>query len=201
VRTALALLLLAALVTGASAQLSRDYTGVVSYAVAIPTGETRDYISDGSFRGFEFEGRRFIRPNLSLSLSWQGSTFNEAVDGTFAIPNGHISGHQHRIIYAWPFLAKAHYYFGRPTVYGGDAVPFVGIGAGAYWIRQSLETGVLAIEETNWHFGFSPEAGVLIPAAGANDVVLSAGYHYAFESGDWGPHSYWTVKLGVGFSS
>jgi len=201
VRIALALLLLAALVTGASAQLARDYTGVMSYNVSIPTGDTHDYISDGSFRGFEIEGRRFIKPNLSWSLSWQWSTFNESLDGSFAIPNGHISGHQHRILYSAPFLAKVHYYFGRPTIGGGDAVPFVGVGAGAYWIRQSLEIGVLAIEDTNWHFGFSPEAGVFIPTTGANDVMLSVGYNYAFESGDLGPHSYWTVKLGTAFSS
>ena len=200
-RLALVLLLLAALVTVAPAQMGRDYTGVISYNVGIPTGDTRDYISEGSFRGLEIEGRRFINPNLSWSLSWQWNTFNEALNGTFEIPNGHITGNQHRILYSWPFLAKAHYYFGRPTIGGGDAVPFVGLGAGAYWIRESLEMGVLAIEETNWHFGFSPEAGVLIPTAGANEMILSAGYHYAFESGGRGPHSYWTIKLGVGFSS
>ncbi|MEE8572356.1 MAG: hypothetical protein V3T20_03765 [Gemmatimonadota bacterium] len=199
-RLAFVLVLLAVLATTAPAQMGPGYTGIMSYNVSIPTGDTYDYISEGSFRGFEVEGRRFITPNLSWSLSWQWSTFNEATDGTFEIPNGHISGNQHRILYSWPFLAKAHYYFGEPAIYNENAVPFVGIGAGAYWIRQSLEIGVLAVEESNWHLGFSPEAGVLIPTTGANSLVLSAGYHYAFESGGRGPHSYWTVKLGLAYS-
>jgi outer membrane protein len=189
------------LVTAAPAQLARDYTGILSYNIAMPTGDLNDFISNNSFRGFEVEGRRFIQPNLSWSLSWQWNTFNEATSGTFKIPNGHITGNQHRILYSWPFLAKAHYYFGEPTLGNRNAVPFVGLGAGAYWIRQTLEFGIVAVEETSWHFGFSPEAGVLIPTVGANDVVLSAGYHHAFESGGNGPHSYWTVKLGIGYSS
>jgi outer membrane protein len=201
VRPLVAILLLAVLVTAAPAQLARDYTGVLSYNIGMPTGDLNDFISNTSFRGFEVEGRRFIRPDLSWSLSWQWNTFNEATSGTFRIPNGHITGNQHRVLYSWPFLAKAHYYFTEPTISNKNAVPYVGLGAGAYWIRETLEFGIVAVEETSWHFGFSPEAGVLIPTVGANDIVMSAGYHYAFRSGDSGPHSYWTVKLGIAYSS
>jgi hypothetical protein len=40
----------------------------------------------------------------------------------------------------------------------------------------------------------------MIPTVGANDMVLSAGYHYVFESDGWGPHSYWTIRLGLAYS-
>ncbi len=196
----LAILILAVFVTGAAAQLARDYTGVVSYEISVPTGNTAEYGVNTSFRGFGFQGRRFLNPRMSWGFSWDWSTFNGQSEELISVGNMDISGHQHRIMYSMPILANFHYYFGDVHRVQESAVPFVGIGAGTYWIKPVLEIGVLAFEDSNWHFGFAPEVGILIPVSYYSDLFLSTKYNYAFESGDAEAQSYWTIFLGIAYA-
>jgi len=200
VRTIVVIALLAVFASGAYAQFNRDYTGVLTYGISIPTADTKEWISDASFRGFGFHGRRMISDNTSWGVSWDWSTFNMPTDGTIQIDNGAVTGHQHRIMYSMPILVNYHYYFKDAKVSSDETIPFVGIGAGTYWIKQVLEIGVIAIEDSNWHFGISPDFGVKIPVSFYSDLVVGARYNYAFESGNTPSQSYWTLYLGLGYS-
>jgi outer membrane protein W len=73
----------------------------------------------------------------------------------------------------------SHLHFGKPR---SGLRPYIGLGAGAYYIKQRLEIGVMMLEVDNWHFGLMPEVGVLIPTESVI-FIIRAKYNYAFSAG------------------
>jgi len=151
------------------------------YNISIPTQDFTDYIDETSWIGGGFDGRWFVSPDrpftLGLAASWH--VFDQELDGTTELPNGAVTGHQHRYVNSFPIVATAHYYFGDRS----RAWAFVGGGVGTYYVLQRFEIGVLAAEQGNWHFGAYPELGVQVPFRQA-DLFLSARYNCAFEAGE-----------------
>jgi len=168
-----------------------------SYGMALPTGDTKDYIGKTSFRGMAFDWRKAVaeRATAGFHIGWL--VFNENTFRTASLENIDVTGKQFRYINSFPILANMHYYFGRR----GGIQPYVGGHIGAYIIEQRLEVGLYALEEHNWHFGLGPGGGVALPF---NDDVfgfLDVKYNYAFKSGDTIDHSWWSFNLGVGSRS
>src|SRR4051812_39313868 len=47
-----------------------QYLSTVSYSASFPTGQTRDFIDNESWIGFNFDGQRFVNERASLGLSF-----------------------------------------------------------------------------------------------------------------------------------
>jgi outer membrane protein W len=115
--------------------------------------------------------------SIGLSLDW--NVFHQTTTQTTAIfeGSGHVHGNQNRIVNVFPMLVTAHYYLQT-----GEMLPYIGLGAGAYYIGNRNEVGIYAFEDNNWHFGVAPELGVLIPAGFDFFMQIGAKYHYPFEA-------------------
>lgn len=163
---------------------AQDFLGIISYNTALPTGNTKDYISDFSWKGFSFEGRSFTNRNWTFGGTFGWNIFDtkstdliEIDDETSGIT---IKGTQVRYTNSFPIMANGHYHFGKRK----DAVrPFMGLGLGTYYIIQRFEIGILQREVSNWHFGLAPEVGVLVALSRNTSLILSAKYNYAFSAG------------------
>ena len=113
------------------------------YNISIPTQDFTDYIDETSWIGGGFDGRWFVSPDrpftLGLAASWH--VFDQELDGTTELPNGAVTGHQHRYVNSFPIVATAHYYFGdRSRVWA-----FIGGGVGTYYVLQRFEIGVTGL--------------------------------------------------------
>jgi len=166
-----------------------------NYTMSFGSGETADFINSASFRGFTFEGRGFVSDEVSLGGLFTWSTFYEKLDGATVSENTFtLTGTQYRYINAFPLLFQAHYYLGtdeyEPRVYMGG-------GLGAYKINQRLNVGVWSLEERNWHFGLSPEVGLLLPVSMDTQFNISFRYHYVFKAKDTIDHSWFGLSLGL----
>ncbi len=167
----------------------------ITYDVSAPTGNTRDFVSTASWRGLSIEGRTFFRPNWSAGFNFGWTTFHESGKRLSEIENGHVSGNQFRLVYSVPLVGTLHYY-PNPNPYGGKVMHYVGIGAGAYAIENELQLGLYAFNDNNWHFGFCPEYGFMVPAETVF-FIFNIKYNYAFSSGDIDAQSYFTLRFGV----
>jgi hypothetical protein len=143
------------------------------------TQETQDFIKEFSWRGFGLEYKKFLNMRISLGFCTGWNIFDEKRADPLILENGTISGTQIRFINAFPLLVTSHLHFGKPR---SGFRPYIGLGAGTYYIIQRLEIGVMMLEEDNWHFGLMPEVGVLIPTESLF-VIISAKYNYAFAAG------------------
>jgi outer membrane protein W len=114
---------------------------------------------------------------MGFSFAW--NVFDEKTSGTFTTDNGAITGTARRWVNSLPFLLTCDFYLNRQNA----IKPFIGIGAGAYYIVQRLDVGVWTVEKTNWHFGIAPEVGFQIPL-GDIEGIIAARYNYAFAAGE-----------------
>ena len=171
--------------------------GILTYQVSIPQGEIKDYIDKTSWQGFGLEGRWLVKPNITLGIAWHWNTFYQTTDEMIEIENGHVSGNQFRIVYGSPLMATAFWYPSSPLD-NPDFMPYLGLGAGGIWVKERMEIGIVALEDSNWHFGLTPEAGIMFPVGYYTNIIVSGRYTYAFESGD-APDFQW-LSFCVGFT-
>ena len=166
----------------------------LNYTMSFGVGETGDYISSASFRGMTFEGRGFVSDQFSIGGLFTWATFYEKLAGeTYTEGYTTLTGTQYRYINAFPILLQAHWYSNddefEPRVY-------VGAGIGPYKINQKTNVGVWSLEHRNWHFGMSPEIGLLFPVSMDTQFNISLRYHYVFKAEDTIDHSWFGLSVG-----
>ena len=88
--------------------MSRPYLGTLSYTMAQPAGDAKDFANGFSWLGFTVEGDWFLKTNLSAGfiLGWQ-EIYKESNGDTFELDNGATTGRTYRHIGSLPLLARA----------------------------------------------------------------------------------------------
>lgn len=177
---------------------AQDWWWQFSYNMGTTSGDTKDYLSQFSFRGVGFQGRKFMtfdnQWSVGFDVSWQ--VFNDKNSGTTVVNEGlrtAISGTAYKYINAFPFLANAHYYFGRER--RGTTTGFVGANMGVYYIERRTEAGLYALTSDNWHFGLAPEIGVALPM-GRAALTGTVRYNWTAKAGDF-DYQFWTFMVGI----
>jgi len=166
-----------------------------NYMIAMPMGESKDWVDQTSFRGFSLDGRSFIQDNYSIggSMSWQGF-YEKRENQLIETDNADIFGDQFRYINSFNVSIDAHYYFGQP--YG--IRPYIGAGVGPYYVSQRGDLGLYSLLWEGWHFGVRPEVGVFIPFNNSDyGLNLGAKYHYIFKSKDTITNQYLAFNIGL----
>jgi len=186
------LIVFAALTLSLSSYAQGLYT--LNYTMGFGVGSTSEYISSPSFRGMTFEGRGFISDNVSLGGLFTWTTFYEKLGGaSYTQDNATLTGTQYRYINAFPMLFQAHYYMSTdqysPRVY-------LGLGTGAYKMRKRTNIGVWTTEDNEWHFGISPEVGLLFPVGMDTQFNLSLRYHYVLKAKYTTDYSWFGLSVG-----
>jgi len=175
-KSIIAILMLMVMCTGAAAQ---DHVTAITYQPSFAVDELENYISDTSWIGWGIEGRTFRGPtsNFTLGFAFAWHVFDQRVTGTEELTSGAVTGTQRRYINSLPFLITGDYYFSRK----GKIKPFVGVGAGAYYVVRRFDIGVWTSEDTKWSFGAMGEAGAQIPFDEV-EFFVSARYYYAVDA-------------------
>lgn len=198
---AITLFMLLAMASGAYAG---DLLYSFTYEAAMPTGDTKDFIESMSpigggieFRGFD---NRPFPPGLSFSMSVNFNMFSDEVTyespGTLLLAAG--DDKEQRDMLAIPVLVHSDYHF---TLLRDEppAVPYLGVAAGGYWIKTKTDFAGLAEDESSWHFGMGPEAGVMIPVSPKALLIAGVRYNYVFNS-DHPGQQFFTLSLGAVFN-
>lgn len=166
------------------------------YGMALPMGDTKDYINPASFRGAGIEYEKFVNPNVGVGILVGWNTFYEALDrDTYPIDNGSITSNQYRYLNAIPIQATGKYYFA-----GDDAPvrPFVGLAAGTYYMEQRIDNGLFSTSYKGWTWSVAPKAGILLPINFRASLSLSVEYSTSFKSSELDRHNW--LGINVGFS-
>jgi hypothetical protein len=174
--------------------------GGITWNIASPAEETKDFIDETSYRGFGIEFRTFLTNNISFGGQTGWNIMDQRIDGTIELERGTVTGTQIRHINSFPILANLFLHLGSPRA---AFRPYLGVNVGTYFIIQRLELGIFAIEENNWHFGVAPEVGILFPTDYLS-VMASLKYNRAFEAGtsitgDAKGFDYWGLNIGFLF--
>ncbi|MGB6034827.1 MAG: hypothetical protein WBG42_01070 [Cryomorphaceae bacterium] len=177
--------------------LAQDSFFSAQYTMGFGTGNTGDFVSEGSFRGVTLEYKKMIKPTLAVGIDGGWSAFYErrAYD-TYVDGNAALSGVQYRYQSIVPLFASASYYFAED---GEKIRPYAGMGIGTLFSKRELDMGLYYVDDQSWHFALRPEAGILVNASANTDIMLNARYAYGFEANDVDAQEYLTINIGAVF--
>jgi outer membrane protein W len=184
-----------------TAGFAQDFFTGVGWTIGFPYGEnTADLIGNTSYRGFFVEGRKFTSKNLSFGMAFGWNVFNELVEEDYNNNNNDevgitVSGKQNRSLNFFPILVTSHYHLRNSK----KIIPFVGIGAGTYYINERVDIGVYSFGNDNWHWALAPEVGVTFKMSYYMKGMVSLKYNYAFESGKGSQHSFIGLNIGIAY--
>ena len=160
-------------------------------------GETKDFISAPSFRGFSIDGRGFVTDNLTVGGIVGWNTFYESKgDVTIDVGNtGAVHGYNRRYINALPIMINTHYYFAQSTV-----MPYVGFGLGTMYVEDRDFLGIYYVQNEAWHFAIAPELGVVVPfGSGNTGLNANVKYNWAAKTSDTPSYSFISVNVGISY--
>ncbi len=175
-----------------------------TYDISFGVGETSDFISPTSFRGFSIEGAGFISDKIAVGGSFGWTTFFEKttkvenfdfIDDDGEQVTGAITGTQFRYINSFPILATVKWYSKNPVFETFSF--FAGLGAGTSIIKRRVEIGIFAVDETKWHFTMAPEVGFVYGLGEGIKAFLSGQYFYSLKTNETPSHSQFTIHIGL----
>ena len=192
-----AVFVLVLLMFGTGYSQKEQWYGAFTYSVSIPTGDTKSFVEEISWRGIGLDYRYMIDRTYSVGLNFGWNVFYERAENkTTQTENGAVTGTSDRTINAFPIMANIHYYFGERK----SIRPYVGLNAGGFFMNQRFEIGVFAWERDSWEWGIAPEAGVVIPVERDFGIILNGKYNYALTGEDVFEttinHTYWQINAG-----
>jgi hypothetical protein len=198
-KTIARLALVSALLLGGAARAQSDSAPVtwdtyrpnqtlwlMNWEITGPIGDFGKYIDDTSLRGFSFEGRSFIRNNVSVGLSFSWNRFYQTFDNaSMPIGNGTISGPVYHYADMFGIRALGHYYFMQ-----GPLQPYAGLGIGGVWDYAYQQVADLTNSQSHFDFILSPEVGLLYVAAkGGTSVGLNVAFRYTYTTAKVGQYN------------
>lgn len=172
--------------------VERGYT-TLWYDMSMPLGGTYDYAGNFSGRGMSLEYRHLLTPRVSVGVRGAWHVLSDKRHGTEDRGALVVTATELRTINVVPIEATGHYYFTR---FGSLPTPYAGAGVGVHWAERRTAIAGWGFRQDAWHFGLSPEAGLLIPV-GVNQIALGVRFSYLFPSGDKPEETYLGFKLGL----
>jgi outer membrane protein len=169
----------------------------LQYSIGFGTGDMHDYIGNVSFRGFTFDYRKLVQPNIGVGVDIGWNVFYEEKPWDVYEGQNNItySGKQWRYSNHFPMLVGVDYYVNP----GAEMSVYGGLGLGTMYSLQNTDMGAYTFEKDAWHFVLRPEIGVLIqPAPGVGFTILSK-YYYGFKAGDLPAQGFVTINIGFVF--
>jgi outer membrane protein W len=151
----------------------------VLYSVGVPMGSLSDHTSQVSGRGMDLEYQKFIKTNISVGVNLGYNVFYEAMPyGSYTSGTATLTGYQYRYNNLFPMLVNGQYHLNS----SGAVKPYVGLGIGTMYSLRNTDMGLWTVEEDNWHFLLSPEAGILFKLSDMASLKLNAKYDNAFST-------------------
>ncbi len=170
----------------------------VTYSIAFPSADLKDYIGKTSFRGVNLDFQKMVQDNIGVGLSVGWNVFYQDMgNATYTIDNISLTGKQYRYSNHIPVLMSSTFQL-KP----GDSMnPYVGLGAGVTYSLRNTDMNLYTLEQDAWNFTVQPAVGVLIEASDVTRVNISARYNHGFKAGNElkNAQSYFSLNLGFTF--
>ncbi|PXY00940.1 hypothetical protein DF185_13670 [Marinifilum breve] len=195
----LIILSVAMLAMASTSYINAQNKGFVSFGwkMGMPLSDTKDYADEFSLEGFHFGVERFVGKDftLGLDLSFQ-HFYEESGKITYKSDNSSYTGSGYKYFDAAPFTLAGKYYFGISNP-EASFVPYIGVGAGAFYIKERLEVGSVSFEDTGWAFGVTPQLGFMIRLDKKLWFYSDFAYSNIFGRKDINDHKLLSGTLGV----
>ena len=169
--------------------------GALTYSMAVPMGDMKNYIDQVSYRGVNMEFYWHLKQNIDVGAEVGWNVFYNREDKTtYTDETASITGVQYRYINAVPILAGVRWR--KP---GGDLQPYVGAGIGTSSMNRSTDFGLYRFENNTWQFCLRPEAGIIYKMSDVTSATAGVKYYANFKNDEQDAQTFLTVNVGFVF--
>lgn len=183
-----------------SISFSQSRISMVNWDISIPQGELKEFLVNEniSLGGVSIDIRGYVSDNVTVGgfLGWDffNGDSNEMFTVETETSQTDISGLQRFYVNYLPIMVNTHYY-----LEAGETKYYAGTGLGAVRTIKRTSIGTFNINDNHWHFGVTPEVGVLLPLGLTTSMNLAVKYPVAFKTSESIAFSY--LSFNVGFAS
>ncbi len=147
---------------GLSAQgyVKQYYT--LGWQMTQPVGDFSDFANQYSLRGGYFDGKFFLKENISIGFNLSYDGFNEEKDrSTYSVgPGTVVTASVYNYVVEVPITFGGFYHFRKTT----DMIqPYAGLGIGLNYITEHTIVQDWDIYDDQWAFIVKPEVGMYVP--------------------------------------
>ena len=178
-----------------SVAFAGDSSFGMSWSSAIGTGNTSDFVSGFQARGINIEYRQRMNSNWLWGVNVGYNVFSETGNETIFLDHVQATGNWGRYINTVPIYLAGYYEFGPYQARSGRL--YVAMNAGTAWLEQRTTLALYAVENDNWHLGFSPEIGYHLPWDSFLGHV-SVRWNYMLKAGEVEDQSWVEFRIGFG---
>lgn len=166
-----------------------------SYDLSFPIGNTQDYISKASARGWSFGLGYHISEQLAVGVDIGLHTLVEVLDAdTYTDDNVTIYGKQYRYINSFPAQLSLQYNLVRER----GIEPYIKLGVGAFYFEQRTDMGIYSwTNDYNWNLGLRPEIGIMFPVHQNIKLSVLGRYNQIFDNQSIDAQSYFNFGVGM----
>lgn len=168
----------------------------VVYTFGVPFGSLDEHTGNWSGRGVNLEYQKEVAQSLSVGFNIGYSVFcgGQQPKSTYYQDNMAITGVKYTYDNIVPILITANHTFGHHAI-----GPYVGLGIGTLYDLRNTNMGLYTIEEHNWHFAMSPQAGFIFDTGAPVSLKLAFKYDHAFKIQNSDGFGMFTMSIGVVF--
>lgn len=183
-----------------SANVARAQSNIstLNYSMGLGVGNTGDFISKYSWRGFGFEYRHLSQPQVGFGINLGWNTFyHEMPYQTYTFETISVTGYQFRYLNSFPIIAAVDY-FVKPDE---PINPYIGLGLGVQYNIATVDFGVYRFEKDGWPFTIAPEIGTLIELHSGEAFNVGIKFLYGFKTTDLEADSHLLFNVGFTFGN
>jgi hypothetical protein len=182
-----------------SADYDYGFTSLTTWAVSIPTGDTKRFVPSTSWMGVAWE-MQWNQAKTSTGIEFGLHDFFDQSTGTTTFGSGAATGSQFRDLLVTTVLGTARWY---PVSVAGIG-PSLGIAAGAVYAQQAYQLGIRSqLIRSGFHLAVAPQVAVAIPVFNDVAAVLTARYTLPTSGGQYlggGSRQFRYVTVSAGFA-
>jgi len=178
--------------------LQAQNNATFSYSMGFASGDLADFINQPSFRGFSFDFRKLVTPNVGVGFNLGWNVFyDEPGKDSYTFGNSTLTGKQYRYSNHVPLLVSGTYYLSPGETFN----PFVGLGIGTIYTRRNTDMSSYTVEQEAWNFALQPEVGFLYYLNDETALTVSGKFNQGFQAGSelTEAQSFFSLNLGFTF--
>lgn len=168
------------------------------YGVALPFGNTKDFIPETSWRGFGLEAGAWLNDNISVGLSFSYNGFYEALDyDVYELEDITLWTKVWKYTNSYPVTGVVKYYLNTEAAFR----PYMAAGIGTAIFKEETAFGMYYVDNKAWQFAVYPELGFVYWFSDETGLIFNSRFVSTTRSKDIKSQSYLGFNLGIIFYS
>jgi hypothetical protein len=171
----------------------------ITYDMAVPLGNTKDFIPKFNTRGFSVEAGGRFTDHIAAGLGFAWNGFYQELDYGIYGPEDGLPDELNMWTKVWKYITVYPFYGSvKYSLYSHSGMElYAGAIIGTSLISQVTDYGVYSEVSKNWHLTLAPEAGMIYWFHKNLGIIFNSRFMWSPAAGETDTQTYLGFNVGV----